>query len=115
MRAGLHLKEFSLGKVIAQKDVVFSNSLIEAVNRTLKDGYLKDKRFVSIGSLLEFIREFVRDYNKRPHGSLHGFRPLEVLHGEIPDKDRFSYDVREASLERREENEKFDCGSCSIG
>jgi putative transposase len=69
--------KFFLRKVIALKDIVHSNSPIEAVNKIVKNNYL-NKITVENGSALEKVMQhIVSDYNNRPHGSLNGITPNE--------------------------------------
>jgi putative transposase len=66
-----------LKKVIALKDIVHSNSPIEAVNKIVKNSYL-NKMTIENGNALEKTMQYiVGDYNNRPHGSLNGLTPNE--------------------------------------
>lgn len=62
------LSNYKITKIRSLKDIKFSNSPIEAVHRTLKGRYLKNKKFDSIKELKLFIKWAVDDYNiLRPH------------------------------------------------
>src|SRR5690554_911216 len=66
-----------ISKVIAMKDISFSNSPIEAINKIMKR-YLRFHKPETIDQLIECLELIVNDYNeKRPHGSLLGLTPLD--------------------------------------
>ena len=68
----------NMKKVIALVDIIFSNSMVEAVNKRIKYDYLfrlKPKNFKELELLLPDI---VINYNNRPHSKLYGLHPLEV-------------------------------------
>ena len=67
--------------VVAQKDVPFSNSMIEAANKNLKYRFLYHQQIPDIEALRKYLALAVEDYNNRPHAVLRGLTPLEVLHG----------------------------------
>jgi hypothetical protein len=67
--------------LIAQKDIVFFNSMIEAANKQLKYRFLYHRHIPDHEALVKYVTQAVEDYNNRPHNSLHGLTPLEVLHG----------------------------------
>jgi transposase InsO family protein len=55
-------------KVKALKDIRFSNSPVEAIHRTIKGRYLRNRKFESIRALDKYLKWAVEDYNKvRPH------------------------------------------------
>lgn len=67
----------TITKVIAQEDISFSNSPIEAINKILKR-YLRHHRPGTETALREVVAYALNDYtNARPHGSLDGLTPLE--------------------------------------
>jgi transposase InsO family protein len=60
-----------------RKDIVHSNSPIEAVNKIVKNSYL-NKMTIENGNALEKTMQYiVGDYNNWPHGSLNGLTPNE--------------------------------------
>ena len=71
---------------IAERDVFFSNSMIEAANKQIKYRFLYHKHIPDFQALVHYVEEAVRDYNNRPHDILHGLTPFEVLHGLSFDK-----------------------------
>lgn len=76
----------SIKKIIAQQDIIFSNSIIEAVNKIVKYRSLFLTDIPDIHALQKHLEIFVPVYNdKRPHVSLKGLTPSEVLSGLRPD------------------------------
>jgi len=64
-------------RIIAQQDIVFSNSPIEAVNKILK-GYLRRMKPQGVAATIAAIRWALHDYTHvRPHGSIDGLIPWE--------------------------------------
>ena len=61
-------------KIIALKDIRFSNSPVEAIHRTMKGRYLRRKKFITVEEVVRFLDWAVMDYNVlRPH---YKHRPL---------------------------------------
>jgi len=77
----------ALQHIVAQRDVEFSNSMIEAANKTLKYWFLYHKHIADLSSICQFTAQPIEDYNNRPHDVLGGLTPTEVLNGKIIDKD----------------------------
>ena len=76
----------SIKKIIAQQDIIFSNSIVEAVNKIVKYRSLFLYNIPDINALQKHLEEFIPVYNeKRPHCSLKGLTPNEVLSGLRPD------------------------------
>jgi len=75
-----------LKHLIAQVDVYFSNSLIEAVNKILKYQYIFRKKYDSFEQLKRGLPEDIEDYHDRPHGSHRGLSPNEAFDGIVFDK-----------------------------
>jgi transposase InsO family protein len=68
----------SITKIIAKKDIQFSNSPIEAINKICKR-FLRHYKPKTMEQLIEVINSFVIEYNtKRPHGTLKGLTPIEA-------------------------------------
>ena len=97
-------------KVIALKDIAFSNSPIEAINKIAKN-YLSYLQPASFSALVDCISFTVADYtSSRPHGSLRGLTPLEAYSQQAVKLD-FSNEQQNAKFLRIEENRKG-CGRC---
>ncbi len=76
----------SIRKIIAQQDIIFSNSMVEAVNKIVKYRSLFLDSIPDINALQKHLEKFVPVYNEmRPHCSLKGLTPSEVLAGLRPD------------------------------
>lgn len=76
----------SIKKIIAQQDILFSNSIVEAVNKIVKYRSLFLNNIQDITALQKHLEIFVPIYNEvRPHCSLKGLTPNEVLEGLRPD------------------------------
>src|SRR5690554_7197732 len=69
-------------KLLALKDVKFSNSAVEAINKIIKR-YLRKKLPDTLENLIVCLEEIINDYNTvRPHGSLLGLTPMECYTSE---------------------------------
>jgi putative transposase len=67
-------------KLIAQKDISFSNSMVEAVNMIIKYQHLYLYDIFDIFCLRRHLEYFFPVYNNvKPHGSLNGLTPFEAL------------------------------------
>lgn len=68
-----------LRRVLAQVDVTFSNSLIEAWWRSLKHQWLYLHRLDSIATVRHLVAFYVRQHNEvMPHWAFNGLTPDEV-------------------------------------
>ena len=73
--------------VIAQADVHYSNSMIEAANKQLKYRFLYHQNIYDFSKLKEYLTKAIIDFNHRPHGVLNGLTPIEVLQGKSYSKE----------------------------
>jgi len=110
-------------KLVAQLDIIQSNSMVEAANKILKHKYLYIKDIQTIEQLRDGVSFYQTDFNNRPHASppklwrrwadLYGLSPLEVLsEGRMPCKSRFENQIIVARRKRVVQNQKFDCARC---
>ena len=115
----LHVREILLGKgvtqLVAKSNVHFSNSMVEAVFRQLKQKYIEGE-VRSKRDLRKKIKRFIYKYNfVHPHSSLGGGTPYEVYQG-VWDNVTFKKLLRlrrgEASTKRRLENKR--CLKCVL-
>ncbi|HRG01856.1 MAG TPA: integrase core domain-containing protein [Bacteroidia bacterium] len=93
----------------------FSNSPVEAVHRTIKGRYLRNRKFESIKALDNYLKWVVEDYNEvRPHYKHRPRTPYEVYF-DIP----LDFDVRErvkkAIKQRVSNNKCAGCKQCTMG
>ena len=84
----LKVKNFLLGRGITQlfakSDVSFSNSIVEAVFRQLKQRFIRGIKMNTLTELRTRIRKFVKKYNNEiPHSSLDGLTPSEAFSQKI--------------------------------
>lgn len=82
--------DVDIKKLVAQQDIIFSNSMIEAVNKKIKYEFLFTKELGDFNSTVAFLKTAIPEYNNKPHGSLNGYIPLEVLKGQFPHKNTFA-------------------------
>src|SRR5690554_7750467 len=96
-------------KLLALKEVKFSNSAVEAVNKIIKR-YLRKKLPETIEALILCLEEIITDYNTiRPHGSLSGLTPMECYTSESINLD-FKQQKLEAKKNRIQQNKSVNCG-----
>ncbi len=95
--------------VIAQLDVHYSNSMIEAANKQLKYRFLYHQRINTFSNLKDYFSKAILDFNHRPHDVLNGLTPMEVLQGKTYDKENQN-NLLSLSVQRRiSENQKLKC------
>ena len=70
--------EVNIEKLVAQKDIVFSNSLIESVNKRIKYDFLYTVELTDAQSTFAYLPIAIPQCNGKPHHSLHGYSPSEV-------------------------------------
>lgn len=108
----LSQSEVSIRKIIAQVDIIFSNSMIEAVNKKMKYEFLFPKKPFSFNDVNKILEQAVPEFNSRPSGVLYGYTPNEVLAGAVPDKLRFATQIKDAVSERAKKNREDRCQDC---
>ena len=107
-------QEMKLNKLIAQKDIHFSNSMVEAVNKPMKYDFLFRAELLDIEHAQRFLETAVEQYNHRPHSALFGLTPYEVFHGRAPNKTFFKPQMEQAKLLRKAENKTLLCDNCAF-
>ncbi len=75
-----------LKKLIAQLDIQQSNSMIEAANKRMKYDYLFTKELLDFQATKTYLSSAIKSFNNKPLDVLSPYTPLEVLHGDVPDK-----------------------------
>lgn len=103
-----------LEHLIAQQDIEFSNSMIEAANKQLKYCFLYHRSIPDFAALQKFIAQAIEDYNNRPQAVLNGLTPLEVLHGKRFDKEAYHIQITAAKVNRVAQNKRTACCSYSF-
>jgi transposase InsO family protein len=103
-----------LRRVLAQRDVTFSNSMIEAWWRTLKHQWLFLNTLDSRASVNRLVAFYVEAYNGEiPHSAFRGQTPDEIYSGRgqgIPEQLQCA--KRQARAARLEANRAASCGVC---
>ncbi|MBD79901.1 MAG: hypothetical protein CL840_13390 [Crocinitomicaceae bacterium] len=85
-------------RLIAGKDIDFSNSMVEALNKIVKNRYLYLLESPNLNALKDNIAFSINNYNTiRPHGSLEGNTPEEILTNQPINQNQ----LRESRLEAR--------------
>ena len=99
----------NINQLIAQKDIIQSNSMIESVNKHIKYYYLFKRDLKDLNDTIRYLSNSVDDYNDKPHGKLYGLTPYEVLNGNEPAKDNYQNDIAEARKKRLLQNQSIEC------
>ena len=109
-----NLLSLPIKKLIAQQDIVFSNSMIEAANKQLKYRYLFTQQLANLDETIKYLGISIPEFNDiRPYGALKGLTPDEVYYkGMIPGKSPFDERLKHAAVERYANNLINLCPSC---
>ena len=102
-------KSPAIQHLIAQRDIEFSNSMIEAANKKLKYNFLYHHHIANYDELVNYVELSVNDFNNRPLHVLYGLTPLEVLHGQTPGPDKYATQIQQSKANRLKENKKIKC------
>ncbi len=105
--------EVNLKKLIAKKDIIFSNSMVEAVNKRMKYDFLFTVRLLDLGQTKQYLSYAIEQYNNKPHSALHGLTPTEAFQGQLPDKDLFKQAIHQAASKRKMINLGQQCLNCN--
>lgn len=99
--------------LIAQKDVVFSNSMVEAVNKVIKHQFLFPKNISSRNHLKSVLKKSVFEYNQlRPQQAIGGNTPLETFQGRPVTISQYSVGIEAQKRLRVSTNRTNACSSC---
>ena len=102
----------NIKRLIAQKDIISSNSMVEAVNKRLKYDFLFTVRLNDYKHTLQYLPGAVDTYCNKPHSALYGLTPHEVVYGSLPDKRMFQQAIRQAAAKRSRVNFTQECLDC---
>lgn len=108
------LEDVGLRRTLAQADVTFSNSMIEAFWRSLKHSWLYLHALESLESLRSLVAFYVREHNAvMPHAAFAGQTPDEMFFGvgAIVGADLIARRAK-ARAERIQANRATACGIC---
>lgn len=110
----INSESISLQKLVAGKDIHFSNSMVEAQNKIIKYYYLFKHSFQNLDELVKLLAWIIKDYNQlRPHHSLGGLTPFEALSRTPLPQEETRKQLKEARQARIRENTAKSCGICS--
>lgn len=100
-------------QLIAKKDIRYSNSMVEAVFRQLKQRFIY-KKPSSYSSVYTLVYKFVSHYNKKiPHTMLNGATPLEFYFGSFDFKQfREFYTGNAKEITERRRVDYLGCIKC---
>jgi hypothetical protein len=98
-----------ISHVIAQAEIHFSNSMIEAANKQLKYHFLYHQKINEYSKLGEYVEKAILDFNNRPHAVLYGLTPIEVLQCKRYSKEMQNNLLCIAKQTRIFENQKMKC------
>ena len=103
-------------RVLAQAEVVESNSMIEAFWRSLRHQWLYLHELDTVSGLRLLVEFYIEQYNAvMPHTAFSGPTPDEVFFGTTEGSEQLSGKRREARERRVENNRSRICGACSQG
>ena len=104
-----------LRRILAQVDVSYSNSLIEAWWRSLRHQWLYLNSLDSLATVRRLVGWHVREHNEvLPHAAFDGQTPDEIYFGRgegVP--DQLARRCHEARQKRLERNREATCSRCS--
>ena len=101
--------------LIAQKDIPFSNSKIEAFNKIIKHQFLLPQNLENRKQLLLALDIDVITYNSiRPQFSLQGNTPNETFEGKTIDITNYKSHFEQQKVLRVAKNQQSKCKSCKI-
>jgi putative transposase len=101
--------------LIAQKDIPFSNSKIEAFNKIIKHQFLLPRNLENKKQLVDALNKDVIIYNTiRPQLSLEGNTPAETFAGKAVVMSTYKTHFSELKSLRVLENQQNSCKSCKV-
>jgi hypothetical protein len=99
--------------LIAQKDIPFSNSSIEAFNKIIKHQFLLPRYLEDKKQLINALEEDVHSYNTvRPQLSLQGNTPAETFSGKSLDINLYKTHFDSQKTLRTTQNQQNRCNGC---
>lgn len=101
--------------LIAQKDIPFSNSKIEALNKIIKHQFLLPRNLANRKQLETALRDDILTYNTiRPQLSLQGNTPAETFTGKPVSLNTYKTHFSEQKNCRVIENQQNSCKTCKV-
>ncbi len=99
-------------RLIAQIDILFSNSMVEAANKIMKYHHLFPRKPRNYEHVIQILSEAVPEYNNGYLSEFYGLTRNDVLAGKIPDRHLFAERIRMAKEARPSVNRVELCGVC---
>ncbi len=93
----------------------FSNSLVEALNRSLKINCLYNHPLNTIADIKRLVNYYLNQHNDfMPHSAFNGATPLQMFTGTWTKKHakEMKQKLVDAKVKRREYRRSFACGNC---
>lgn len=111
------IEKYPIEKLVALKDILASNAMVESLNKLIKYDYLFPKQLQNQTQLRNYMRDFViPDYNtKRPHGSLSGLTPEEAYRQKKVNFKKIREKMVAAHKDRICYNRTHQCLGCPFG
>ncbi len=107
----IFLTTTNIQKLVAQTDISFSNSMVEAIKKKMKYEYWLTPENYSLNYFSKLTEQSINDYNNRPHGELKGLTPLEALENEQPCPN-YAQQIKNAAKIRIVVNHNSNCNKC---
>jgi putative transposase len=104
-------------KEVAQFEIIYSNSIVEAVFRSLKHNYLFHKDVTTFSALARHVDIWFKDHNEKiPHTAFNGETPLERFNRSWNKENevRIIISHQAATKLRIKENQKVSCSQCEV-
>jgi transposase InsO family protein len=110
------LKEANVERILAQVEVAWSNSMIEAIWRKLKHDWLFLNRLDSFAAVERLVAFYIEQYNTvLPHSAIKGRTPDEAFRGEAIDLPERLREAHRAALQQRITiNRRLSCDDCQV-
>lgn len=105
-----YLKDTKIDHFIAQKDVFYSNSMVESSFCKLKYQFLFTRNLADFNETYRYMETVISECGNRPLSALYGLTPNEVMNGAMPDKNMFNPQKQLAKSIRVMENKQ--CIEC---
>ncbi len=111
----INSKSVNIKHLIAQKDIQFSNSKIEAFNKIIKHQFLLPKNLANVKQLYIALEKDVFIYNcERPQQGLAGNTPYETYNGVQLNIKQYTSHFSEHKKKRILQNQKSICNNCCV-
>jgi transposase InsO family protein len=103
-----------VSRLIAGRDIRFSNSMVESINKIVKYQSLYLHDLPDVAAVHGHLEKWIPIYNtERPHCALGYLTPQEAHEGAIADPTRFVDQMRSARLARAAANRTTPCPICN--